>query len=65
MKTGSLSEIHPAIRPVTAGRWGFTLHMAQLSSLPCAFNLGMLTLMLGEQIQLHLAKQTPRGVRGV
>ncbi len=56
MKTGSAHKIHPAIRPVTAGCWGFTLHMAQLSSLPCTLMLGALTLMLGEQIQLHLAK---------
>ncbi|GGX52140.1 hypothetical protein GCM10007385_21000 [Tateyamaria omphalii] len=39
MKTGSLRKIHPAIRPGTAGRWGFTLHMAQLSSLPCILSM--------------------------
>jgi hypothetical protein len=56
MKMGSRRKIHPAIRPFAAGRWGFTLHMAQLSSLPCNNGLAALTLTLGKPIQLHLAK---------
>ncbi len=56
MKNGSECKIHPTIRPQRTGRWGFTLHMAQISSLPRILSIGALTLMHGEQIQLHLAK---------
>lgn len=56
MNMGSLRKIHPSIRPVPAVLWGFTLHMAQLSSLPCKHKLTALTLIIGEPINLHLAK---------
>ena len=58
--------------PVSNGRHppkplkqGFTLHMAQLFSLPCIATLHGSRLKLDESFPLHLAEKTSRGVRGV
>lgn len=56
MKAGSSQKIRPFARPVTAEHWGFTLHRAQLSSLPDAPTFAKVTLTAREQILLHLAK---------
>jgi len=61
---GSLSGkmkqgVHPAAGngDFASGRErGFTLHMAQLSSLPCKVRIGWLRLMVGKGVQLHLAR---------
>ena len=55
MKIGSIHKIHPSVQPIQAGRGGFTLHMAQLSSLPCPNSLPAVDLILSKLILLHLA----------